>query len=750
MKSLDSKAENLSKRPALSPAKPPRHVAVVKDPLGPAHAVAHDAAPARLWRLVRWPHLFVLPKRSPAITPRSRQLPAESSPIPEGGSVATRGAAECRDSASRPASVPLVVESHASGRVSDSSKPVSPEVSEESPTYELSNDGRTAPTDVSAGNEGASGDARPVAPPPTTQSRLRTWLLLATCLVLACPVLLIDIGGDRQQVTQAFEAREVATSIQTWRRCGGIVRGASGEMSVNAFVPIYNGKLEYNKPPGNVWWHMLVFSAGSAMDWQCDVQHLVTLARLSSVFMALVALVSVYWAGHSIGGTTTAVLAGLIFIANPWLIWYGRLGAPIITIVAWTMLSMGAGLWALRPMKPAPPVERQFIGWVVCGLAMGLASLCAAPSTLLVIVGPLLVILVLCPNRISHLLGLIAASLIGVLVAAPWRVYTALSSVGEDQAVRLLDHWWSHSFVDSVPGVLSAKTLLIALLIGALPWTLWLISAVGQPFSTSSSGLRRRMWLGPVWFVMAALTGLVIVRSHDGELLLLWAPVAVSLGQLFRQYSDLASVGRSARLWRLVRWPHLFVLTGLSLALPVIAYYQDDLVAQELLAVPIVSHDASFGWPYWLGLGVVLVGIVAVSLRWAARDLPARSVAMWSLWMIIAMVVFVIPYARGPNGVSATNTWVSQARLSMADRPIFWLDESGTGDTNVPPQVALYMDRPVPTAQPDQIDTLVGEHGRLFFVGPPVAGNHGAFRDLVPRGDLDAPLQVWQVKSDRQ
>ena len=48
-----------------------------------------------------------------------------------------------------------------------------------------------------------------------------------------------------------------------------------------------------------------------------------------------------------------------------------------------------------------------------------------------------------------------------------------------------------------------------------MPWTVWLIGAIVQPFSTSSTGVRTRMFIGWSWFIDKTPDGLTTV-GHTG------------------------------------------------------------------------------------------------------------------------------------------------------------------------------------------------------------------------------------------
>ena len=138
----------------------------------------------------------------------------------------------------------------------------------------------------------------------------------------------------------------------------------------------------------------------------------------------MLTIMAVFWAGYSLGGARTATFAALVCLANPVFLYHARLASPPMQHTAWAMLAIASALWVIRPLKSIPSVERQFIGWIVCGLAGGAALLTGGMITLGTVGAPIVLILFLCTHRVSHLMGLLAAVLIAVLLTMPWLIYS--------------------------------------------------------------------------------------------------------------------------------------------------------------------------------------------------------------------------------------------------------------------------------------------------------------------------------------
>jgi hypothetical protein len=334
-----------------------------------------------------------------------------------------------------------------------------------------------------------------------------------------------------------------------------------------------------------------------------------------------------------------------VFIANPLFVFYGRLAIETMPFVALTALGIAGGLWAIRPLKSAPSVERQFIGWLTCGVALGLAMLVGGASGALLVVLPVLALLATCPGRISHALGLLAAVVIGVLMVMPWavHVYEAVDSPWLD---------WRHEFVWNrgmgAGGFLMELARAVGWLIAALlPWSIWLVSAATQPISSSSRGTRSAMVLAWVLVVVSLVAMALIPQARGSDDLLLLTPAAaVLIGALFDLYKELAGMGKFPRSWRWCRLVMLAVMGALSIGLPLAMLFQDRLVSGGYLEGPLfVQTD----WWTTAAVMVVLLGIVGLTVRWTWRHYPARALVGWAMWMVVLLTLLIYPLIMGPH-----------------------------------------------------------------------------------------------------
>lgn len=498
-------------------------------------------------------------------------------------------------------------------------------------------DDAPAPSDARPGeSKRRDVETRPLktSTPPRKSNSLTQWLGLAACLGLAALPMAVQLRGPvGPGAIYQREADTVAASAETWRQW----RPASSDESLLApLAPVENGVQRNTSQPAVHWLHMIGFKLGGHE--QDDAVGLLRDARIVTVVMTLLLVAAVYWAGSAIGGVMPAIFAGLICASTPVLIGAGCFAWPVPIHLAWSTLAIAAALWAIRPLRPAAPLIRQALGWAICGLALGMVLLSAGPSVIAVVAAPLLLITLLVPHRLSHALGLLAAVIVAALLVTPWVAYVLgrdpdawrvwLSQLNPPRSADLGEVWR-----------LAGERLGVGLVV-MLPWTLWLPAALAQPLSTSSSGSRQRMFIGWTWFVSVGVLLLFAAGTNGAQMILLLPVAAIIYGQLFRQFTDLSAEGRHARLWRMLRWPHMIALLLGAVLIPPVFYFQDWLVARGYLSAPLgrPMHGA-----YWLGAGAVLVLLAAMGARFAWRQYPGRALVAWSGWTVAAMILITIP-----------------------------------------------------------------------------------------------------------
>lgn len=611
-------------------------------------------------------------------------------------------------------------------------------------------DDNTIPLNLTPEPEASAGPVRPrkdpgvraaysaATEPPHGDSRLSTWLLLLIMLIVAVPAMLMEI--HQPDVVMPREARTIATSIETWHRLHAMpaLRG----FSPDNYVPHLNLQPMMSQPPGTTWVHLAAFSTCDPVTTPVD--RLVLHARLMSVAYALLTIAAVFWAGHSIGKLPTAAFAALVCASNPLFITYARVATPDMQHCALAMSGIAGALWAIRPLRPVPSTERQFIGWITCGLAIGCATLTAGPITLVTVLAPVFLLILLCPDRLSHLIGLLAALLIGVLLVVPWAMYVHEHDPRAWQA-------WIASIAPAEQIVLPVLTdravnRTLALLAGMIPWTLWLVASVVQPFSRSSQGERTRMLLSWTWLIgLAVLLLPMPTVATMTDVLPLVPASSILIAQLFHQYADRAAAGRYVRSWQLFRWAHALVIAILSIAATAAMHWQHHLTDRGWL-----PHDmaADMGGLFHLGAALAMIGVVALSLYGVVRHFPGRALVCWAAWSIIFMTTMTVPLTRGEAGQNVVRRDSERLGRFVRGAQTFWLQRDVQA-IEPDPVVSLYSETTLPWLRYAQIEQAIVEHRETGGDSPLLLVSS---KNLKAPGDPfvnianlhDAGLRIWR------
>lgn len=571
--------------------------------------------------------------------------------------------------------------------------------------------------------------------PETPRRGRMAWLVLLGCVLAATPPLLIELG--RPAVTDPREARTLATAWDSLREQSRLRDAGTHPASLEFWTPHLNGEAQWDRPPAAAAWHALALSPGAdSAKLPPDLWRV----RLVSTIAALLAVAAVFWAGYSLGGMAAGGLAALVLASTPAFVLQGRLATAGIVTLAWSTLAIASALWAMRPLRPAAPIVRQATGWALAGVSVGLTLLTGGPAATALLVGPMFILVVVCPKRISHLLGLVAALVVATLMALPW----AGQALSAD-----LDAWrsWIAELVPAAWGEHGDPATriggrLAALLLVTLPWTGWGLAALVEPFSSSSKGARRRLFLGWAWVVtLLVLLMAMPSLSNLAELIVLLPAAAVTIGQLFGVLMECSAAGRHARLWRGLRWPYLAAAAAAAVLIPTAFALQPVLIESGWLAA---SFSAEMGWPYWIGLCIVLLAGVVLTFRWASHHYPGLTLLGWSAWMIVLMTAVAIPLARGPLHRSPATAEAQQLAMLVGDAPLYWLEVEPNGDEGVDPMLLLHLHRRVPRLAAEQIEAALADHGAIYVLAPGGAAVATDARGQMVGGLATLQRSVWR------
>lgn len=474
------------------------------------------------------------------------------------------------------------------------------------------------------------------------------WLVLIGLLILATLPLIIDLNTPG--IWSEQEAYSVSISSETAQRKAPM---ADGDTSLQSWTPVYQGESRWDLPPGGTWLHMVMYfglptDSANAIDSNAPIW--TSRARLGSLLMALFFVAAVFWAGYSIGGLSVGTIGALVAMTMPLMIGFGRHANPHIVAMAWSTLSIAGALWAMRPLRAAPSLIRQLIGWITCGVGLGLAALTLGPTAIPGTLACTIVLAMICPRRIGHIMGLLASTAMAALLLMPWALHV------HDHDPDVWQQWLnqlSPDFGQAGFGEIMQRAgyrIGLATALSGL-WLIWLIPAMTQPFSTSTGTARRKLLLGWGWLVAAMLL-IAFAPADPGQsmfpgLLMGVAPACVAIALIIQQFHDLSAEARHARFWHLGKWVTCGSMLALAIALPLLGY----LISHHPDAVhwlPDLERSllAKMHWSFYAGAGVALILASILATRFAIHNHPGRTISCLAVWLLIFYGLAAIPISR--------------------------------------------------------------------------------------------------------
>lgn len=560
--------------------------------------------------------------------------------------------------------------------------------------------------------------------PPRRGGSGVTALLLLIALAVAAIPLLLNLG--RTDVTDPQEAIAVARALHSWQR------HEVTQSSFEVLIPYYNAERRLERAPGAYWLaHLTMLTMENPA---ADLDHLVLRLRITSAIFGLLTLAAIFWIGCGIGGKRAGFLAAAVCAASPLFIHHARLAAPMIYHLGFAALAIGAAVWAIRPLKPAASTERQLIGWVICGLSLGAAALSAGPIVAVTVVCPILLIMLLCEDRVGHLMGLLAALFMGVLLVLPWALYA------HEQEPDVWQHW----FVEMTRGGTGDFAMRAVIFVAAIaPWTLWALIGILQPISTSSKGRRVRLLLGSTWFIAVSV---VLLATGGGDpwrhLAPAVVPAAVLVGQLFNHYTDLAASGRFARNWRWVRWPHVLLMIAASIALPPALYAEGAPTFDGDAISNLLSDTRAMLLP--AGWIVALLAVTAFGARWTAQNFPDRAAATWSVWSIVLICAAVTALTAAPIAANPLRENAARLQALVGEQSVYFC---GTAPPD--PLFTVYADRELPTVQSLQMRQAIRDGQSFYLLTPTEFVSHdGKLTHVATLAR--AQLKLWRHEASHE
>lgn len=534
------------------------------------------------------------------------------------------------------------------------------------------------------------GGARRVEVPQVGHDKLRLWFVMLMVVCVCTIPLMIDLGQGYS--TSGAEREDLVVSQEMWLRVVGGMVGlgiVDGELMGNGdegvdvddgwhdwMVPRYNGRERVDRPPMVAWVNMVAWSQLEPGEYLPG--DLILCARLASVVMIMLGLGAMFWVGYSVGDIRTGVLSVLVMGTGVLLICGGRVASREAHLLGWVTLSVAAGLWAMRPIKPVNWLSRQVIGWLLSGAALGGAILTDGLTAMIFMSIPLIgAIVVTGRRRLANGIGLLFAVLLGMAISVPWYLHVlervsdgwgvlSCGGVGGGGDGNVVDWWW----------------YCLMMVIVVWPWTVWFVGSLIQGVVVGCSKKWRHLLVGWLWFVGAYIAVELLGDGEVYSLLLVLPASGLLIGQFWSWHASRAVERQTNVVVRVLCVAHWLMLFVVSVGVGLSWLYEERLSEGVMWLFGVLGYESMttglgetvvIKW-YMSGLcGGVLVVLTLLGTRWHYRWRPMHGAVVTALWMIVLSSVYCVSYFRVGDGVNNTMRAASAVSKEIGDCRLMFL-----------------------------------------------------------------------------
>ncbi len=602
--------------------------------------------------------------------------------------------------------------------------------------------------------------------------RLGDWLMLLLVLIVSAVPMLVVVGQADSKRT--MENIAVLSAQETWLRQHG---WQDIEPDPNAWLmPTNNGNPRIVKPPMVIWLDMLSWTGLTPAD--STAQQLIYRARVVSVMMGLMVVAGVFWIGRVLGDRKLAIMAALAAGTCMFLTRQSRIASYDMHMTGWATLAVASAIWAMRPFGPEPGWGRAVFGWCLAGVALAGAFMSKGPLALLAGVAPVvstiyviqsrqaisgtslletlskrqwrllfrtLVRTMLTAPRIQwrYVLGLCLMLLVAAALTAPWYLYL-FSEVSNAQS-ELLHEYKAERMEFQTP------FYYLGLLGLMVPWSVWLVGAIAQPFMRASGAERRRLLVSWVWFVLIFVAFSIPGAKQQRYILPILPAAALLIGQLWRYHEHLAEQGKVDPGVNMLRVPHwLGVVCASLLAWPFFTsqHWMLDRGWFEKIPIGDVSHTVA------APVAVVLIVLAVLGAVWHFKWKPMRAAVVMALWS--AVLFTLIWYAWSLDDRTNHPVRASAERIGeVVDGGVVGMLSHNKYPVLPNEEMLLYARRIIPPVKPRELPVFSQRSERVYIAAPRARETRGLLkrngyeRIETFQHDYDEQLDLWLYIGDR-
>jgi 4-amino-4-deoxy-L-arabinose transferase-like glycosyltransferase len=293
------------------------------------------------------------------------------------------------------------------------------------------------------------------------------------------------------------------------------------------------------------------------------------------------------------------------------------------------------------------------------------------------------------------------------VLTAPWYLYL-LSVVGNAQGQLL--HEYKAERMEFQP-----PYYYLGLLGLMLPWSIWLVGGLIQPYMRSSGEARRRLMVAWAWFVLIFVAFSIPGAKQQRYILPIVPAAALLIGQLWRYHEDLAQRGEKDPGVNLLRVPHWAMAVSVSLLAWPFFVSQGWMVRRGWFdTVPIGDVPMLLA----ASAGIMLTVLAVLGARWHFQWRPMRAALAMSLWSSVLMTLVWYAWSTGERSVHPVKA-SAQRVAQVVDGAVIVRLKHRLYPFSPNEEFLLYSRRIIKPVRRKDIGTFGASHpGDVFMIAP--------------------------------
>ena len=512
-------------------------------------------------------------------------------------------------------------------------------------------------------------------------------------LLLVCLLPLLNSIGTRD-TWASMENVTLASSCDTFLEMHGWHDIEKNEQAW--FVPSLNGGPRYNKPPLAVWINLLAWS--DLTPATTNPRQLMTRARIASVLVGMLMLVSIYWLGLSIGNIHTGLL-GALFVGTTILFQkQARLSSYDIYLASFATFSVASAWWAVGPHRPDRLFSklRYFSGWILSGIGLSAAIMSKGPLAYALVLLPVTFCIIMHRHQLKrNLAGLLLTLALGTALAFPWynhieTLYQGLSASASTEYVAQRAQKQPFYYYIGIIGLV-------------WPWTIIFFGTLFQPWGLAKNSRRKQMLYAWGWMALILLMFSIPGAKQQRYILPILPAIGLMFGNFWVDHQRISDASRQDKDLNLVRIPHWIMLAIASIAVSLLILGQQWFIDQGYEQWAILGSVGTSLVLFWL---LLCLDIVYLGFKSHMKNEHIKAGYLSATWALLFTTMLLHAYALGPKQYHPVYNEAQRFTQLVQSAPVRFLRIRDHHD-DINEEFAFFSMRRIPSIKSEQLDAFL-------------------------------------------